>query len=265
MPIKLNMRSLLIILFATTSAAQMLTSPEEGVPASLSTSQTISADHSPQHQDKNEVQYVAPSWWPHPYAEFAGTDFLRPAGYSPVAPLGQVGVDLERSPWLADAHFSADSHKANASPFNPSGHNLYLSVSGYRRIPHHMNWFAGVGWEWNQVSSTNASASGGYPFFGGGYDLLTNYKSEHPECVSKYCNTSIRLTLSYFTARVDPLNDERGIDFGFILPRPVEKRHLFIAWDMLLFWHGVVPSVPTQTSTRVFGDKTSIGVVYRFH
>lgn len=264
MPIKLEMRPLLIFILSTTCAAQTLVPPEDKVLASSTSSQSNSGDRSPQKRNQDLVKYVAPSWWPHPYVEFGGAAFLRPTGSKPVAALGQVGVDLERSPWMAEAHFSADNHKVypqHEFVDKPTGHNFYLSVSAYRRIPDHMNWFVGGGWERNHIWTTDFSAAGASPFVGGGYDLLRKYRGENRECFSHYCDTSIRLTLHYFSARTVQSN-ERGIDFGCIMPRPTEKRHLFIVVDMAAFWGRVGDF---DNPSAVFGYKTSMGVVYRFH
>jgi hypothetical protein len=194
-----------------------------------------------------------------------------PGGYAPLAAYGELGGDVERSPGLAHAHFGYDNgHKTDdGDQPNPKGHDRYLNFSGYWRIRHHQKWFAGGGWRWSQLSTTNYTKGGSRPFFGGGYDLYFDRRGTRPEDVGDYL--SARFTLNYFTSGTDWQNGSHGIDFGLWMPRPIEKRHLFFAYRLLLYRANETVTEPTnlpltqqQRADRFFDSTVSIGVMYRF-
>jgi hypothetical protein len=183
-----------------------------------------------------------------------------------------MGGDIERAPWLAHAHFGYDNgHKIgdNDQP-NPNGHDRYLSFSGFRRLPRYQTWFLGGGWRWSQLSTTNYTKGGGSPFFGGGYDLFFDHGGSHPECGGN-CWMSARFELYYFTAGQDWQNGSHGFDFKFIMPRPIEKRHLFFSWNLQIFRAYETVTEPTnvslteqQKSNKFFDGDCRLGLDYRF-
>jgi hypothetical protein len=259
------MRSLLIVCLASTAALG------QTPPIAQSPSRSGQDFDRRQFDNIDDAEKVARSWWPHPYAtvEFSA----MPGGYAPVAAYGELGGDVERAPWLAHAHFGYDNgHKTNDDDQpNPKGHDRYLNFSGYWRLRHHTKWFAGGGWRWSQLSTTNYTKGGSRPFFGGGYDLFFDHQGRHPDC-GGYCWGSARFTLNYFTAGTDRQNGSHGVDVGFIMPRPVEKRHIFFVSDFLLFRANEtvtepadVPLTQQQKADKFFDGSASFGIMYRFH
>jgi hypothetical protein len=268
------MRAVAIIFLATISAAAQdrAITLREGESIALPACDETCVPHEFDRRQLDNIDgapKIAPSWWPHPYIdiEFA----VMPGGYFPVAAYGEFGGDLERSPFLARGDFGYDNgHKTNdGDQPNPKGHDRYLDFGGFRRLPHHANWFAGAGWQWNQLSTTNYTKTAGRPYFEMGYDLLFDHSGSSPE--GGWNGFSARFTADYFTAGTDRQNGSHGVGVGFVMPRPIEKRHLFMVAGFQIFraYETVtepanVPLTQQQRANKFFDASCSTGIMYRF-
>jgi hypothetical protein len=222
-----------------------------------------------QFDNIDDTPKIAPSWWPHPYIDAALA--VMPGGYFPVAAYGEFGGEIERAPFLAHGYLGYDNgHKTNdGDQPNPKGHDRYLGAGAAWRIRRHAKWFTGAGWQWNQLSTTNYTKTASRPYFGGGYDLFFDHSGSSPN--GEWNGFSARLTLDYFTAGTDWQNGSHGVGLGVVMPRPIEKRHLFLVFSFDLFRTYETVTEPTnlpltlrQRADRFFDADCSTGIMYRF-
>ena len=210
-------------------------------------------------------------FWPHPYVAAEISDM--PAGYALVAEYAEMGFNIESQPGIAQFYFGYDNGRKtddNDQP-NPKGHDRYLHGGMYWRLSplKRPKWFAGGGYRWSQLSTTNYTKGGSRPFFGARYDLYYDHSGSHPDCGD--CWLSVRFGLDYFTAGSDWQNGSHGIEFSVVMPRPIEKRHAFlnVTFDVIRFHQSVTEpenaALTSQQRSQYSIDGTmSAGILYRF-
>jgi hypothetical protein len=214
------------------------------------------------------------SWLPHPYVNVGGN--LMPGGYAPLAWSAQGGLELEARDVMALFNGTYDNgHKVddNTGP-NAKGHDRYLHGEAYWRLSalKHPNWFFGGGYRWSQLSTTNYTKGGSRAEFGGGYDLYFDRLGSHPDCIGCWSSWfSGRIKVDWVMAGTDWENGSRGVDFSLILPRPIEKRHVFVSMDFFPFRFHTTVTEPEnvqltaeQRSQHSFSGSYSMGLTYRF-
>jgi hypothetical protein len=222
-------------------------------------------------ETNGDIDKIRLSYRPRLYIDFGGS--VMPGGYAALAGFGRVGFEVENRSLVADAFAAYDNgHKVNDNDQpNQKGHDRYLHGAVYWRLRElsHPNWFLGVGYRWNQLSTTNYTKGGSRPEFGGGYDLYFDHQRSDRDCAM--CWMSARVIVNWVMAGTDWQNGSHGPEFTAIFPRPVEKRRFFLTADL-----GVYHSHTTVTEPENLGltrqqlgqhfmiGTYSMGLMYRF-
>lgn len=204
---------------------------------------------------------------PHPYVYVA--PFLMPAGYAIGAIRAEGGLNVESCHLVASGGAAYDNGRAarDNGPPNPKGHDRYLDGKIDFRPDRRFSGgiFFGVGWRWNQHSTTNYTKGGNRPQFGGGYDLI-----QRP-CSTCRPDFSMRFEGNWFTAGNDWQDGSHGMEISISLPSPRETRHLFFQERVAVFTsHQTVTdrsNIQMALSQRAHRSVTcavSLGIVYRF-
>jgi hypothetical protein len=201
---------------------------------------------------------------PHPYF------YLAPAssaggGYSSATYRAESGIDVESTHAVfraLGAYENARKTDDNDQP-NPNGHERYLEGAIYYRVAR--GWFVGMGWRWNELSTTNYSKSASRPEIGGGYDLIQH------TCDGCRRNFSMRMNLDWVMAGTDWQNGSHGPAITMTLPTPREKRHWFFRSSVSVYrFHTTVtepdnlPLTQQQRGQKHFDGFADTGLVYRF-
>jgi hypothetical protein len=221
--------------------------------------------------NNDDIQKIALGYWPHPYAAVEAS--AMPAGYAPLAYYMELGFNLESKPGIAHFYFGYDNgHKTDdGDQPNPHGHDRSLHGEIYGRLSaiKRPRWFVGGGYGWSQLSTTNYAKGGTRPYFGGRYDMFWDHAGSHSDCGG--CWFSARLGVDYFTAGSDWENGSHGVSFSMVMPRPIEKRHMFLMFTTDIFrFHETVtepynaPLTTQQLGQGYFTGDASMGVLYRF-
>lgn len=219
----------------------------------------------------DDAEKIPLNWWPHPYLDFGFS--AMPGGYAPIAEFGEGGFALEARHVLAQASAAYDNgykNDDNDQP-NPKGHDRYLRGDVYWRLTAvgRPRWFLGAGYRWSQLSTTNYTKGGTRPEFGGGYDFYWDRLGSGEGGNSWF---SARFTLNWMMAGSDWQNGGHGAEFSMVLPRPIEKRHVFFTYTMdLLRYHDSVtepsniPLTQWQRAQHFMDGTCSLGLMLRFH
>jgi len=204
---------------------------------------------------------------PHPFLYLGPS--LFGGGYAVLAYRAEAGFDLESRHAIVRAIAAYDNaHKTddNNQP-NPKGHDRYLEGAAYYRTSlfSHPGWFFGMGWRWNELSTTNYLKHGSRAEIGGGYDIVTR---RCPECRRRF---SMRVNADWVLAGTDWQNGSHGPSITVTLPTPSEKRHLFFRENIGIYrFHDTVTDPANLALTRWQRDQRSItsyadfGAFYRF-
>lgn len=267
------------VLFAVTSLSAQSTQPEASVmrPSSYSVSTSATAVTNQGEFDRKQLDNIDDTpkislgYWPHPYATIALS--AMPGGYAPFAYYLETGMNVESRLGIANVHFGYDDgHKTDdGDQPNPHGHDRYLGATVFWRLSplKQPKWYAGGGYGWSQLSTTNYVKGGARPYFGARYDLFWDHAGSHPDCGG--CWFSARIGVDYFTAGSDWQNGSHGVTLSMTMPRPVEKRHAFFTWAMDVFrFHETItepynaPLTSQQAAQRYFSGNFSTGLLYRF-
>src|SRR5215467_3026980 len=119
---------------------------------------------------------------PHPYVYVAPS--IMPAGYALAAIRAEAGLNVESCHSVANARGAYDNGRAanGTDPPNAKGHDRYLDADSYFRLNRLFSGrsFFGVGWRWNQRSTTNWTKTANRPQFGGGYDWIQPLRDLQP-------------------------------------------------------------------------------------
>ena len=204
---------------------------------------------------------------PHPYVYVAPS--FMPEGYAIGAIRGEVGLNVESCHLVASAGAAYDNSRTakDNGPPNPKGHDRYLDGGTYFRLG---RWFSGasffgVGWRWNQHSTTNYTKGGNRPQFGGGYDLIER------SCSACRRDFSMRIEGNWFTAGNDWQDGNHGMEISISLPSPRETSHWFFQERVAVFtFHQTVTDrsnmqmTLSQRAHRSVTSDASLGMVYRF-
>lgn len=186
-------------------------------------------------------------------------------GYAGLTYRAEGGLDVESAHALLRALAAYDyggKASENDQP-NPNGHDRYLEGAAYYRAAR--GWFAGAGWRWNQLSTTDYFKSGTRPEIGGGYDLTLR------ACDGCRHAFSMRLNGDWVMAGTDWQNGSHGAAITLTYPTPHEKRHWFLRDCIGAYrFHTTVtepqnlPLTRAQRAQRRFTGGEDLGVVYRF-
>ncbi|HKF06597.1 MAG TPA: hypothetical protein VKB49_30045 [Candidatus Sulfotelmatobacter sp.] len=204
---------------------------------------------------------------PHPYVYVAPS--IMPAGYALAAIRAEAGLNVESCHSVANARGAYDNGRAanGTDPPNAKGHDRYLDADLYFRLNRLFSGrsFFGVGWRWNQRSTTNWTKTANRPQFGGGYDWI-----QRP-CATCSHDFSMRFEGNWFTAGNDWQNGEHGIEISVSIPNPRETRHWFFLERVELYtYHQTVTDrsnvslALSQRANRSVTFYASAGIVYRF-
>jgi hypothetical protein len=203
---------------------------------------------------------------PHPYVYVAPS--LMPAGYAVGAVRGEGGLNVESCHSVMTGGAAYDNGRAanDKGPPNPKGHDRYLDGEVcFRPKLFSGRSFVGVGWRWNQHSTTNWTKTANRPQFGGGYDWI-----ERP-CSTCRLDFSMRLEGKWFMAGNDWQDGSHGMEISMSIPSPRETGHWFYEQRTLIYsFHNTVPksdNTPLALSGRahrLFTGYVSFGILYRF-
>lgn len=200
---------------------------------------------------------------PHPYICLGPS--LMGGGYAPLAYRAEAGIDLESTHTILRALGAYDNgHKTNDNDQpNPNGHDRYLEGAAYFRT--RSRWFFGMGWSWNQLSTTNYTKGGNRPEFGGGYDWFLR---SCDECRRDF---SMRVNVDWVTSGSDWQNGSHGPNTTLTFPAPSEKRHWFWRQTIGIYrFHQTVTGSANSTiaefqrSQKSFDSHLDFGILYRF-
>jgi len=203
---------------------------------------------------------------PRPYLE-SGI-FLMGGGYAPVAYGATGGITADAPHFILDAKATYDNGRKedDGTQPNPKGHDRYLEGSAYYRFS--SGWFAGGGFGWNQLMTTNYTKSGSRPSFGFGKDYYHYDYCKPSEC---HRDLSFRLRIDYVTSGSDWQNGSQGPRISLYIPSPSEKRHWFMRESLLLYrFHDTVtdPADPVLTSIErshhAMSSSADFTIMYRF-
>jgi hypothetical protein len=229
-------------------------------------SQFSSSDHlaqpsKPESSEEDVELLTAPL--PHPYISVGPS--LMGGGYGRLAYRAEAGIDLESKYAIVRALAAYDDgHKVDdADQPNPNGHDRYLESAAYFRASR--GWFAGMGWRWNQLSTSNYAKGGARPEFGGGYDWFLR------PCYECRRDFSMRIAVDWVTAGNDWENGSHGPDIALTFPAPSEKRHWFWRQDTGIYRFHQTVTAPTdlsltqqQRANTAIDIFTDFGVLFRF-
>jgi hypothetical protein len=209
---------------------------------------------------------------PRPYLYLGPS--LMPGGYATFAYRLEGGIDLESKRAIvhaAGAYDNGSKTNDNDQP-NPKGHDRYLEGQAYYQLPRMRfvaewltDWFAGPGYLWSQLSTTNYTKGANRPEFGGGVDIITY------GCDGCRRNFSMRATVDYFTGGNDWQNGSHGVTVGITIPTPRERRHWFYYERVTVFRFHETVTEPTnlpltlqQQADMSWTSSEDMGIVYRF-
>jgi len=205
---------------------------------------------------------------PHPYL-FWGPSLMG-AGYSTLAYRVEGGLNVESTHYLMSASAAYDNgHQVNdGDQPNPKGHDRYLDSGIYFRpaqSPFLGKVFLGIGWRWNQLSTTNYAKTANRPQIGGGFDI-----AHHP-CSGCRRDFSMRFALDWVMTGHDWQDGSHGPDITIFLPSPRERRHWFYRQRFAIYRaHATVTDrsnlslAQSEQGQRAFACYADLGVLYRF-
>lgn len=220
----------------------------------------------------DDAEKITSSLRPHPYIDLGGS--VMPGGYATLAGYGRAGFSIEHDRVVADAFAGYDNGRKvndNDQP-NPNGHDRFFRGAAYWRLTalSRPNWFVGGGYRWGQLATTNYTKGGSKPEIGVGLDYYWDrLGSRSNDCPN--CWWSMRLVMNWVMAGNDWQNGSHGPEFTLIMPRPVEKRHLFMTtnFGIYRFFTTVtepdnVPLTREQHADRHTTSTMSVGAMWRF-
>jgi hypothetical protein len=227
----------------------------------LVNSDRLAKPSKPESSEEDVELLTAPL--PHPYICVGPS--LMGGGYAQLAYRVEGGIDVESKHAIVRALGAYDNgHKVDdADQPNPNGHDRYLESAAYFRASR--GWFVGMGWRWNQLSTSNYAKGGTRPEFGGGYDWFLRPCNE---CRRDF---SMRFDVDWVTAGNDWENGSHGPDITLTYPAPSEKRHWFLRQNTGIYRFHQTVSSPTDLSlTQQQRANTSVdtftdfGVLFRY-
>jgi hypothetical protein len=219
----------------------------------------------------DDAEKIHFTYFPHPYLTFGAS--LMPAGYATLAGYLQGGLEIEGRDVVLDLSAIYDNgHKTNDNDQpNNKGHDRYLRGVAYWRLSalSRPKWLVGGGYRWSQLSTTNYTKGGSRPQFGGGYDLYFDRRGTENACAS--CWFSARFMVNWVMAGTDRQNGSHGPEFSMVMPRPVEKRHLFVTYTLGIYRFHTTVTEPEnaeltkqQLAQKFTYGTYSLGLMYRF-
>lgn len=139
---------------------------------------------------------------------------------------------------------------------NRNGHIRSLGGSAYYRLSNY--WFFGTSGSWGQLSTTNYTKQSWGMNFGGGSDFISQ-------------GASFRLSAAYAPAAFDHRNGSQGPSFQFIVPSPLEQRHVMFVVDTdILFFHDTITDpnniilTEQEKNHRGHSATSRFGLLFRF-
>ena len=201
---------------------------------------------------------------PIPYPYFATGPSLMGAGYSAFAWRVEGGLTGESNHFVmnGDAAYDNGRQVNDGDQPNPKGHDRYLNAGLYGRFGKKLftgNCFVGLGWRWNQLSTTNYVKTANRPQIGGGCDVTSGR------------DFSMRIVSNWVLAGDDWQNGVHGPEFTFSFPSPRERRHWFWRETLGVYrFHetvterGNVQLTQSQRADRSTMVNLNFSIIYRF-
>jgi len=183
---------------------------------------------------------------------------LNGAGFAKFSESASAGLGFDSTHLILEALASYNNaHKANDGTVgNEKGHIRSLGGSAYYRLPNY--WFFGTSGAWGQLSTTNYTKQSWGMNFGGGTDFISE-------------GASFRLSAAYAPPAFDHRNGSQGPSFQFIVPSPLEQRHVMFVIDTdILFFHDTITDpnniilTEQQKNQRGHSATSRFGLLFRF-
>jgi hypothetical protein len=182
---------------------------------------------------------------------------LNGAGFG-VSESVDAGADFESKHFKVETLASYNNaRKTNDGTVNnQKGHIRSLGGSLYYRFPNYC--FFGTSGSWGELSTTNYTKQMWGMKFGGGTDFIAQ-------------GTSFRLSAAYAPSAFDHRNGSQGPSFQFVVPSPLQQRHVMFEVDTdIMFFHATItdPNDPIlteqQKNDRSHSATSRLGLIFRF-
>lgn len=203
--------------------------------------------------------------YPHPYIE--GSFDLEPSGYAAIGGHAAAGVDVEEKKFIfaGFAEYDIARKDNDGTVGNRKGRQRYLESRAYYKLGN--GWFAGPGFTFTELSTTNYQKTQDELGFWVGRDLRSypfrleaqylqafNERTRYPDAPGCKCG-----------------NGTKAVEFNFWYPSPASNHHFFYKMTIEpFFFHATItdPADPVLTAQQKgnhsFAAMVSYALVARF-